>query len=87
MQCGGKYFTLPIAPKQSEMIVTKPVNDGANSFILLRIRCIAISPRGSPQYVFSKTVVSRNKPISLPVPSIHSKMNAVEHTFGYNSLM
>ena len=87
MRCGGKCSTLPISPKQSEMIVTNPLNDGAISFILRGIICIAISPRSSPRYAFSETVVSGNEPISLPVPSVHSNMKAVEHIFGYNSLL
>ena len=87
MRCGGKFSTLPIAPKQSEIIVTNPLNAGAISFMLRRIRCIAISPSSSPRYAFAETVVSGNEPISLPVPSVHSKIKAVEQTFGYNSLM
>ena len=87
MRCGGKCSTLPISPKQSEMIVTNPLNAGAISFMLRRIRCIAISTRRSPWYAFAETVVSGNEPISLPVPSGHSKMKTVEHTSGYNSLM
>ena len=47
MRCGGKCSTLPIAPKQSEMTVTNPLNAGAISFMLRRIRCIAISPRNN----------------------------------------
>ena len=87
MRCGGKCSTLPISPKQLEMIDTNPLNAGAIYFILRRIRCIAISPRSSPWYAFAETVVSGNEPISLPVPFVHSKMKAVEHTFGYNSIM
>ena len=87
MRCGGKCSTLPIYHKQSEIIVANPLSAGAILFTLRRIRCIAISPRSLPQYAFSKTVVSGNEPISLPVPFVHSKMKAVEHTFGYNSLM
>ena len=67
------------------MIVTNPLNAGAISFILRRIRCIVISPRRSPRYAFAETVVSGIDPISLPVPSMHSKMKSVEHSFGYNS--
>ena len=87
MRCGGKCSTLPISPKQLEMIDTNPLNAGAISFILRRIRCIAISPRNSPRYAFAKTVVSGNDPINLPVPYVHPKLKAVEHPFGYNSLM
>ena len=29
MRCGGKFSTPLIAPKQSEIIVTNPLNDGA----------------------------------------------------------
>ena len=87
MQCGGKCLTLSIAPKQSEMIVTNPLSAGDISFTLHRIICIAISPRSSPWYAFAETIVSGNEPISLPVPSVHSKMKAAEHTFGYNYLM
>ena len=76
-----------IAPKQSEIIVTNPLNAGAILFMLSRIRFIAISPSSSPWYAFSKTVVSGDKPIILPVTSVHSKIKAVEKTFGYNSLM
>ena len=74
MRCGGKFSTLPIAPKQSEIIVTNPLNDGAISFMLRRKIYIAISPNNSPQYAFAETVVSGNKPISLPVPSVRSKI-------------
>ena len=87
MRCGGKCSTLPINPKQSEIIVNNPLNAGDISFMLCRIRCISISPSSSPRYAFSETVVSRNDPISIPVPSVHSKIKAVEQTFGYNSLM
>ena len=87
MRCGGKFSTLPIAPKQSEIIVTNPLNDGAISFMLSRIRCIAISLSSYPLQEFAETVVVGNNPISLSVPSIHSKIKAVEQTFGYNSLM
>ena len=87
MRCGGKFSTLPITPKQSEIIVTNPLNARAISFMFRRKRCIAISPNNSPQYAFAETVVSGNEPISLPVPFVHSKINAVEQTFGYNSLM
>ena len=82
MRCGGKCLTLPIAPKQSEMIVSNPLNAGAISFMFHRIICIAISPKISPRYEFAETVVSGNEPISLPVPSGHSKMKTVEHTSG-----
>ena len=87
MRYGGKCSTLPIAPKQSEIIVINPLNAGAILFILRRITCIAIIPRSLPRYAFSDTFVSGNEPISLPVPFLHSKIQAVEHTFGYNSLM
>ena len=87
MRCGGKFYTLPISPKQSEIIVTNPLNAGDISFILRRIRFIAISPSNSPWYAFSETVVSGNEPISLPVSSVHSKIKAAEQTFGYNSLI
>ena len=87
MRYGGKCLTLPIAPKQSEMIVTNPLSAGAILFTLRRIIFIAISTGSSPRYEFAKTVVSGNEPISLPVPFVHSKMKAVEHTFGYNSIM
>ena len=60
MRCRGKCLTLPISPKQSEMIVTNLLNAEAISFILCRIRCIAISPRSSPWYAFAETVVSGN---------------------------
>ena len=82
MRCGGKFSTLPIPPKQSEIIVTNPLNAGAISFMLRRIICIAISTRSFHWYAFAETVVSRNDPISLPVPSVHSKIKAVEQTFG-----
>ena len=68
MQCGGKCSTLPISPKQSEMIVTNPLSAGVVSFTLRRISFFAISPRSSPRYVFADTVVSGNEPISLQVP-------------------
>ena len=87
MRCGGNFLTLPIAPKQSEIIVTNPLNAGAILFILLRIRCIAFSPRSSPRYAFAEIVVSGNEPISLPVPFVHSKMKSVDHSFDYSSLM
>ena len=87
MRCGGKFSTLPIAPKQSEIIITNPLNAGAISFMLCRIIFIAISPSSFPRYTFSDTVVSGNDPISLPLPSVHSKIKAVEQTFGYNYLM
>ena len=87
MGCGGKCLTLPISPKQSEMIVTNPLSAGDISFTLRRIRFVAISPRSSPRYTFSETVVSGNDPISLSVPFVNSKTKAVEQTFGYNSLM
>ena len=87
MRCGGKCLTLPISLKESEMIFTNPLNAGAISFILRRIICISISPRSSPWCAFAEMVVSGNEPISLPVPFVHSKMKAVEHTFGYNYLI
>ena len=87
MRCGGKCSTPPIVPKQLEMIVTNALSDGAISFTLSRIICISISTRSSPWYAFADTVVSGNDTISLPVPFVHSKMKAVEHTFGYNYLI
>ena len=84
---GGNCSNLPIAPKQLEIIVTNPLNAGAISFMFHRIICIAISTSSSLWYEFAEAVVSGNEPISLPVPSVHLKMKAVEHTFGYNSLM
>ena len=69
------------------MIITNPLNARDISFILRRKGCIAISHRSSPRYSFSETVIYGNEPISLPVSSVHSKMKAVEHTFGYNFLM
>ena len=71
MGCGGKFSTLPISPKHSEIIVTNPLNAGAISFMLRRIRCITISTSSSPRYAFAETVVSGNEPISVPVPSVH----------------
>ena len=87
MRCGGKFSTLPISPKQSEIIVTNPLNTGDILFMLRRIRCIAISPSNSPWYAFAEMVVSGNEPISIPAPSVHSKIKAVEQTLGYNSLI
>ena len=87
MRCGGKFSTLPIAPKQSDIIITNLLNDGAISFMLRIIICIVISPRNSPWYAFADTVVSGNDPISLPLPSVNSKIKAAEQTFGYNYLV
>ena len=81
MKCGGKFSTLPVSPKQLEIIVTNLLNAGDITFLLCRIICIAISPSNSPCYAFADTVVSGNEPISLPVPSVHSKIKSVEQTF------
>ncbi len=87
IQYGGRYDTLFKAPRQSEMISTLPFNSGCILFTLSNSRCIAISPRSSPRYAFATAEPSENDPVIRPRPFLHSKTNAAEHRWGYNSLM
>ena len=84
---GGRDETLFSAPRQSETILTLPVSVGWTLFTLRSSRCMAISPRSSPQYAFATVSLSKNDPTIRPRPFAHSLTKAAEHRLGYNLRM
>ncbi len=84
---GGRYATLFSAPRQSKTVSTVPSNWGCILFTLSNRKCIANRPSNSPRYAFATADPSENDPVIRPRPLPHSKTNAAEHKWGYNSLM
>ncbi len=79
--------TLSSAPKQSDTISTLPARFWWSLLMLSRIRGMAIRPSNSPVYAFATSSASKNDPITLPRPLLHSSTNAVKYKVGNSFLI
>ncbi len=78
----GRFSTWFNSPRQSENICTNPCRLSFIVFTARRIRWIVSSPNNSPLYANAAIECSRNPPVRLPWPLVHSRINAHEFMFG-----